>query len=116
MSFRIGESGANKILRVAAGFDMSSNTELTLDFTLPDGTTTTKVKADGVSLGTSPVTDPDVGLLAANEYVEFPISVGFHSQEGGWNVYLTYTNDASTPDDVFIGLCAEYTVLGVDCS
>lgn len=104
---KVGETG--KILRVAAGFDMSSNTELTLTFTLPDATTTTKTTADGVALG-SGVTDTDLGVLNANEYVEYEIESGFLSLAGAWKVSLTYTNTTPTPDDVFIGSCAEFTV------
>jgi hypothetical protein len=113
MSFKLLESG--KILRVASGFDMSSNTELTLTFTLPDATTTTKLTADGVALGAG-VTDPDLGVLAANEYVEYDVEAGFLSQAGIWSVSLTYTNTASTPDDVFIGDCATFTVSAAACS
>lgn len=107
MSLDVGES--NKIIRVAAYFDMSSNTELTLDFTLPDGTTVQKVKADGVVLGAG-VTDPDLGVLAANEYVEYPVEVGFLTLAGEWKVILTYTNTATTPDQNYIGDCVSFTV------
>lgn len=116
MSLRVGESGANKIIRVAAGFDMSSYTELRIDFTLPDGTTTSfKTTADGVVLGTVNVTDDDLGPLLANEYVEYPVEAGFLTQGGTWNEYLTYTNTASTPDDIFIGKCGTFEVLGLTC-
>ena len=112
MSLKVGEVG--KILRVAAGFDMSSYTELTLNFTLPDGTTTSKVTADGVAIGAG-VTDPDLGVLAANEYVEYPIESGFLSQAGTWSVSLTYTNTSPTPDDIYIGDCATFTVSAGTC-
>lgn len=112
MSLKINETG--KILRVAASFDMSSNTELTLDFTLPDGTTAQKTSSDGVVIG-SGVTDPDLGVLNANEYVEYPIETGFLSQTGTWQVSLTYTNTGSTPDDVYIGNCATFEVSDSVC-
>lgn len=112
---KVGESGQNKILRVASGFDMSSYTELTLDFVLPDGTTAQKTTADGVTLGAG-VTDADLGVLAANEYVEYPIEALFLTQAGTWSVSLTYTNTATTPDDVFIGTCTEFTVGTGVCS
>lgn len=109
MSLTIGESG--KILRVAASFDMSSNTELTLDFILPDGTTAQKTKSGGeVVLGTSNVTDTDLGAILANQYVEYDIEAGFLSQSGAWKVSLKYTNTTPTPDDVYIGTCATFTV------
>lgn len=114
MSLKVGETG--KTMRVAAGFDMSSNTELTLTFTLPDSSTVTKTKSGGeVSLGTSAVTDPDLGSLNANEYVEYEIESGFLSQSGTWKVSLTYTNTSPTPDDVFIGECATFTVSSATC-
>lgn len=109
MSLKTGESGKN--LNVGTGFDMSSNTELTLTFTPPDGVIVTKTKTGGqVVLGVAPITDPDVGALAANEYVVYTIEPGFLSQAGTWSVYCTYTNTTPTPDDVFIGDCAKFTV------
>ncbi len=117
MSLTVGEVG--KVIRVAAGFDMSSNTELTLTFTKPDLTTSVKTKTGGeVTLGAG-VTDPDLGVLAANEYVEYQTEVGFLDQSGDktdaapWNVYLTYTNTTPTPDDIFIGTCNPFTVAAV---
>jgi len=114
MTLKVGETG--KTFRVAAGFDMSSNTELTLTFTLPDDTTTIKTKTGGdVVLGTSNVTDSDLGALLANEYVEYEIESGFLSQAGDWKVNLTYTNTAPTPDDIYIGSCATFTVSSGTC-
>jgi len=112
MSLKISETG--KTFRVAAGFDLSSNTELTLTFTLPDDTTVTKTKPE-VTLGTSNITDPDLGALLANEYVEYEIEVGFLSQSGEWKVNLTYTNTSPTPDDNYIGECATFTVDSGTC-
>jgi len=89
---------------------MSSNTELTLDFILPDETTAQKLgSALQVVLGAG-VTDPDLGLLLVNEYVEYDIETGFLSQSGTWTVQLTYTDTAPIPNDVFIGLAASFTV------
>lgn len=108
------ESG--KIFRVGAGFDMSSRTELTLTFTDPDGTEITKTQTGGeVTLGTGPVTDPDLGSLSANEYVEYEIETGFLTPSGTWKVKLTYTNTTPDPDDVFIGECATFTVASATC-
>lgn len=114
MSLKVGEVG--KIFRVAAGFNMASFTELTLTFTLPDDTTVTKTQTGGeVTLGTIIVTDPDLGSLSANEYVEYDIEAGFLSQAGTWKVSLTYTNATPTPDDIFIGECATFTVSSATC-
>ena len=107
MGLKLLESGKN--LNVNAGFDMSSATELTLTFTKPDGTTASKTTADGVVLGAGE-TDPDLGVLTANEYVTYPVEAGFLDQAGTWSVDLTYTNTGATPDDVFIGDCATFTV------
>lgn len=116
MTLRVGESGANKIIRVAGIFDMSSNTELAVIFTLPDNTTVTKTKTGGeIVLGTSNVTDEDLGALLANEYVEYAVEVGFLTQESTWKAQLIYTNSASTPDDVYIGSCGEFPVGAGSC-
>jgi hypothetical protein len=112
MSLKVGETG--KVLRVAAGFDMSSNTELTLTFHLPDGTTETKTTADGVALGPG-VTDPILGALVAAEYVEYSVEPLLLSQAGSWNVTLTYENTTSTPTDLYIGNCASFTVGAAIC-
>jgi len=112
MTLRVGESG--KIIRVAAGFDMSSFTELTLLFTKPSAATSSKTQTGGeVSLGSVAVTDDDLGELAANEYVEYDIEAGFLDEAGDWTVYLTYTNTTPNPDDVFIGATASFTVEAV---
>jgi len=108
MSLRIGETG--KIIRVAAGLDMSPNTELTLDFVLPDNTVITKTKTAGeVVLGIG-ITDPDLGPLPANTYVDYDIEPGFLVQSGAWTVQLTYEDTAATQNDKFIGDPAPFTV------
>jgi len=112
MSLKVGESG--KPFRVAAGFDMSSNTELTITFYLPGGTTVVKTSADGVALGAG-VTDPDLGVLAANEYVEYKIEPTLLTESGTWSATLTYTNTTPTPDDIYIGNCATFTVSAASC-
>jgi len=112
MALTVGDS--NKTLRVNAGTSMASYTELTLNFTLPDGTTTTKATADGVVLGAG-VTDDDLGALSANEYVEYPIEVGFLTLAGTWNVYLTFTDTATTPDTVYNSPCVTFPVADVTC-
>ena len=108
MSLRIGE--INKTIRVSSGgYDMSSNTELSIVFTLPDNTTVTKTSADGVVIG-SGVVDDDLGTLAVNTYVEYPVEAGFLSQSGTWKAYLQYDNTATTPDSRYIGDPVTFTV------
>lgn len=112
-NLKVGESG--KIFRVASGFDMSSNTELTLTFYKPTEDAVTKVKADGVTLGTG-VTDPDLGILAADEYVDYDIEPLLLTEAGTWQVTLTYDDTVPAPDDHFIGNCASFTVDDAVCS
>ena len=112
MAFTLNESG--KPLYLAASFDMSSNTELTMTFTKPDGTVVTKIKPD-VVLETSPTTLPDVGAVLANEYVSYTVEPLFLDQAGAWCVYLTYDNTTPTPDDSFIGTVFNFTVAATPC-
>lgn len=116
MTLHVGETG--KTLRFASALDMSSNTELTLTFELPDGTTVTKTKTAGeVTLGISALTDPDLGPLIGNQYVEYVVESGFLSQAGTWQAKLTYTNTVPAPDDIFIGNCTTFTVVAAfDCT
>jgi hypothetical protein len=111
MSLFVEESGRK--LRVNAGFDMSAYTELSLIFCKPDGTAVTKTTADGVTLGASAVTDPDLGALVADQYVEYDIEVGLitSSDAGQWQVQLKYTDTSVEPDDNLFGSVAYFTVL-----
>lgn len=112
MSLKVGEIG--KTIRVDNDFDLSFNTELTLTFTKPDGTTLTKTKtSDGVSAPGVEVTDPVTGeVFAASQYMEYDFSSGDLDQSGRWFVKSTYTD--ATPK-TFIGDCAEFTVLPASC-
>lgn len=112
MAIFVEETG--RTLRVNAGFDMSSNTELSLIFCKPDGTTSvTKTTADGVALGVVAVTDPDIGALTANEYVEYPIESGLltATDAGQWSVQVLYTNTGASPTDNLYGTIAYFEVL-----
>lgn len=111
--FKVGETG--RLHRVNAGFDLPTRTELTLTYTKPDGSTVIKTETGGeVALGIVNVTDPDLGNLLANKYVEYEIEAGFLDQANtstsSWKVYLTYINTAPTPDDIFIGDCSTFAV------
>lgn len=111
---RVGESG--KTIRLKLGYDANANTELTITFTLPDNSTVTKTKTGGeVTLGTVTVTDDDLGVLAANEYVEYETEVGFLSQSGTWCAYVTYDNTNATPADKFISDPDTFTVDPLGC-
>lgn len=105
----VGDTG--KVLRVSTKFDMSAFTELSVVFTKPNGKAITKTTADGVVLGTGQVVDADLGTLAANEYVEYPLEAGLLDSPGDWQVYAIYTNTTATPDDIYHSDPATMTVL-----
>lgn len=117
--FTIGESG--KKFYASMSVDMSTNTELSIVFTKPDGITVTKTKTGGeVALGTSSITfdDPDGAPITAlaNEYLIYDIEPGFLDQAGSrdddnpWKAYGIYTDTGPAPDKVIIGLCVEFDV------
>ena len=105
MTIAVGEVG--KLFRYATGFDMSSSTVLTLNFTKPDKTTST-VTSPRVTAPAVPVTDPDLGGLNASEYMQFTLEATDFDQEGEWTVCGIYED--ATPKK-FIGLDAVFTVL-----
>lgn len=102
------ESG--RVFRVNTGVDMSGYSSLSLLFTDPDGVTTTKTIADGVSLGTSSIVDPDIGSLTANQYIRYTVEVGLFSKAGRWCVQALYTNTGAEPDDNLYGEIARFIV------
>ena len=89
VNLKVGEKG--RIFRYAVGFDMSSETEITLKFVKPDDTSISKVTADGIVLGGA-ITDPTLGSLLANEYADYTIETGVIDQAGAWAAQLTYTD------------------------
>ena len=108
---------AYKLIRYAAGYDMSSNTELSIDFEAPKnsgGTDFVVAKADGVTLGTGAVTDVFLGSLSANEYVDYRCLSTDFDAAGEWSARLTYTDSATTPTSIFIGSQVAFTVLPGD--
>lgn len=110
-SIFVEETG--RTFRVNAGFDLSSNTELSLIFCKPGGTSVTKTSADGVVIGSTAITDNDLGALTANQYVEYPVESGlFTSADAGqWAVQLLYTNTGVSPTDSLYGSIAYFEVL-----
>lgn len=110
MAIKTGES--NKLFRVATAFDMSSNTALQLDFTDPNGveTSLTKLTTPAVSAPATPVTDPDLGALAASEYMQFATISTTFTVAGVWKVCPTYTDTATTPDTIYEGSVVTFTV------
>ena len=104
MAIKATEVG--KIFRYATGFDLSSSTALSLKFTHSDGTTFTVTNPD-VSAPASPVTDPDLGDILANEYMEYITTGTDFTKSGTWTVYGTYTDE--TPK-TFYGDSTPFTV------
>jgi hypothetical protein len=99
MTIKAGEKG--QPFRIAADFDMSGSTGLSIKFTKPDGTTTfTVTEASG-----SPVTAPAVALtndpgfnpvrsVAASEYFEYTSTGLEFDVDGEWTACGLY-EDAS---------------------
>lgn len=117
--FIVGESGKN--FYASMGIDMSTNTELSIVFIKPDGTTVTKTQtASEVALGASGLSfdDPDGSPITvlANQYLVYNIETGFLDQAGNrtddtaWKAYGIYTNTGTTPTTNIIGLCVEFDV------
>ncbi len=104
MTIKATEVG--KTFRLSTGFDMSGSTALSLKFTHSDGTTFTATNP-AVTAPASPVTDPDLGALAASEYMEY-LTTGTDFTKGGtWTVCGTYTD--ATPK-VFFSTESSFTV------
>lgn len=104
---RVSESG--KIFRYATGYDMSSFTGLSLKFTSPSGTVTTKTNPDVVLAGN--VTDPYLGALTANTYMQLTFDATLFTVAGTWTVCGTYTNSGTSPSTVYEGAPATFSVL-----
>ena len=122
MSFIVGESGKNFFAHT--GVDMSTNTELEIVFTKPDGTTSIKTQTAGeVALGVVGLSfqNPDGETITAlaNEYLIYSIEPLFLDQAGSrdnnnaWKAYPRYTDTATAPDTVIIGACTEFDVTGI---
>jgi hypothetical protein len=115
MAINVGEIG--KIININASFDLSSNTDLQMVFTKPDGTTTvTKTSADGVTAPGVNFTDPDTGVtFNANEYWSYPIESGLIDTAGTWAVYGVYI-DATPKNFCGDGSSFVVTTCGVSAS
>lgn len=111
MSIKVAES--NKAFRYATSYDMSSYTGLQLDFISPSGVTSTltDLTTPAITAPASAITDPDLGSLAASEYMEFKTTATTFTEAGTWKVCGTYTNTATTPDSIFIGDQVTFTIL-----
>ena len=91
MTLNVGEYG--KVFVFSVGFDMSSQTALTLVFTKPDGTALTVTDPD-VTVGSSTKSVDGIGTVTLNEYVEYTFASGDVDQSGTWTAQLTYDEGA----------------------
>jgi len=110
MPISTGES--NKLFRVATNFDMSSSTDLQLDFIDPNGLTSTLTSSTTPQVTAPAVTvnDPDLGTLSANTYMQFPTISTTFTVAGTWKVCPTYINTGTTPDSIYEGSVVTFTV------
>lgn len=90
-----GEYG--KRITLMTGFDLSGNTQLSIEVTRPDATTLTFTKTNGVTLGVVDTTVTDErGVrynLRANEYIFRDWQDGEINQSGKYRIRAVY-NDA----------------------
>ena len=106
------ENEIGKIININAGFDLSGNTDLKMNFIKPDLATLTVDKAGGVSAPNVDFTfkddnDVDVTFLA-NEYWSYPTASGDIDQTGTWKVSGEYID--GTPK-VFCGDTSTFPVI-----
>lgn len=102
--------GSGKTFRVGVLTDISSNTGLDIKFISPTNVEST-ISNPRVTAPASGVVDPDVGNLSANEYMEFDTEVTDFTESGSWQGCATFTNTATTPDQIFPGTTFTFTVL-----
>jgi len=111
----VKENEIGKLILINSDFDLSGNTELRVVFTKPDGTTVTKLKADGVTAPASDVTVKVDGVettFLANKYFQYPTETGVLTPSGAnWKVHGEYVD--ATPKD-FSGDVSTFTVLPRD--
>ena len=106
--FMAGETG--RTIRLNAGFDMSENTDIKIVFVDPDGVTYEKGAADGVTLKADQVTDPVLGELLPNQYVEYEAEAELFQIKGRWRMYIKYENHNITPPENLFGKPVRITV------
>lgn len=105
MALHVNDVG--KLFRLATSFNMSAATSLTINFTKPDGTTLSVTT--GVTAPAAAITDPDLGALAASEYMQYSIVATNIDQAGVWRacgIYTTATESFSSAEATFTVLAA----------
>ena len=100
-----------KIFLINANFDLSGNSELRVVFKKADGSVVEKLKADGVTAPTAPITTCVDGVeetFLANEYFQYATEAGLLDLTGVWKIHGEYVD--LTPKD-FSGDISSFTVL-----
>ena len=98
----------NRPFRYATYKDLSSQTELTLKLTAPDGTQAVLTATSGrVTAPPTPITDPDLGPLAASEYMEITTVATDFPVGGSWTACGVYEDAVPT---YHIGNPATFTI------
>lgn len=107
-SLRATEVG--KTITLATGFNMSTNTSVTISLVSSSGTTVT-VADSRITIPASSYSSASLGTLAAYEYAQFDTASTDFPSAGSYTVYLTY-ND-TTNGDVHYSDVATVTVTAV---
>lgn len=100
----VGEYGV--VFLFNTSYDMSANTQLTIIFTKPDGSTLTVNKTNGVALGVSPIVT-NIGIFQANQYATYEFQNGDVNQAGDWEAVLQYDGAGGKH---LIAPCAQFVV------
>ena len=99
MAVKQGEVG--RVIRLAAYYDMSNNTELKVIIRKPDGSKLEKTRTSGaVTLGAVNVTDVDLGNLLANQYAQYTVESGVFDIVGRYRLELVYI-DSSPSENLY---------------
>ena len=103
MSMQTGESG--KLFGYNTNFDLTTNTELSLEFTTPAGVLIV-IDPPRLSVGGVDKIFNEGGvdvLYLAGQYIQFIVVETDFTVAGSWFVCGTYTNGSTSPSQVFKG-------------
>lgn len=93
MSIKATEVG--KTVRLAAGFDMSGKTSVTITSTNSSGTAVT-IADSRITIPNSAYSDPALGTIAANEYAQFSTSATDFLTADTYSLYITYNDTTNS--------------------
>lgn len=96
MALVVGEFG--KIHRFGVGYDMSSNTSISVTYNRPSSADLTKTAALGTTQATVTLTNGESATFNANEYAEVTFADGDipAADAGVWTAQLTYVDATKT--------------------